>query len=1124
MQPQDHPRYEILETIAQGDFATVMKARDLQLGREVAVKQIHQQYLNDPEQLERYWQEAQLLASLEHPYIMTIYDVVRERGWLILELMQGSLQQKLAGAPIVIDDLRLTLIYTLSALQFLHENGIVHGDVKPGNLLLDKNNRVKLGDFGIARRLSSDEGSVTKGTTKYMAPEVFSPELGDTGPHSDIYSLGFTAYELMCGSNFDQLFPALNMYGRDKQVAWMMWHASSDQRLPQIARVLEGVPPDMAGVIEKMIEKNPQQRYRSAEKVALELKAGVNEDIDTRTADEIEAEQETQKKEKKKKWLVYAAFAGSLLLCLAILFVPTGPGKPPAPPAVSKPATGVLTDIALDKNMLWITPPGETKAESFTYSPDDDRVMLNGAIVPFSDLRIDDTLSIKRFKSEDGSQIQEFAASRPVAKTDSGEVASIDLTKGFITLLTGSANSDNLKVYVPTTARLTMNGEPRFNNKRFSLGDLRTGDRATVEHGAGSHGREAIALAAKRNVSFKGKVVSVNTDTRQLKARRGRTETAPVVSLPLATSCLVTLNGKQVVNGKELTLGDLSPGDNVLVSHDTHISSIAADRDLTASGEVTAVNVEAKTLQIKMKDYPAPVEFTLAQDVEIDFLESEETATLAQIRAGDTVQITHLSPELRNPVANTIAISPTPDRRTWAVVIGQQRYAMAQIPAVSYAVANIESIRDALQSHYRVAPDQLYFAADSTQLKVQADLPEFLKKIPAGSQLVVYFVGHSYIPEDGDGVLAFQAFNAKAMETTGLPLKWLVSQMELTPADEKLLLLDTAHQPVGRYQSFEPSAEGLVKTILSRPGKAASTSVFIIGSTSKGEKDFTAAGGQKSAFGAAVAAGFEGGADADGDYRITGNELVDFIAGRFSAAGAATNKTQTLALFRPDATPDRLSPEYIKKIKEMLTAIKVRRNSKELEEVYLSGRSAFSGQPDMDIAYGLALHAGNKTSASLEKFESAHASHPQRLTPIVLLAWQKFMRKEVEEGVAMLLEAVEKLKIPEDGMPGAFASHVLELTGEMAMFAYKAADPPVLAKDLSKVTKAVQAKGAAADAIYRRGVKNVTDEIEKIDQQIALETDNARLANLQRDRRRLTRYTRLNYDIFQQYVEEQLTQ
>src|SRR6185295_18656322 len=131
---KSHPRYEIVGPLAKGDYATVYRAKDLELDREVAIKQIHQQYLDDPQQLERYWQEAQLLARLEHPRIMTIYDIVRERGWLVLELMQGSLQQLLAGRPIDLNDLRMAILHTAQALQYLEQRGVYHGDVKLSNL------------------------------------------------------------------------------------------------------------------------------------------------------------------------------------------------------------------------------------------------------------------------------------------------------------------------------------------------------------------------------------------------------------------------------------------------------------------------------------------------------------------------------------------------------------------------------------------------------------------------------------------------------------------------------------------------------------------------------------------------------------------------------------------------------------------------------------------------------------------------------------------------------------------------------------------------------------------------------------------------------------------------------
>ena len=102
----------------------------------MAVKQIHAQYLADPRQLARYWQEAQLLASLQHPNILTIYDVVRPRGWLILELMRSSLKPAAEGEPMDLDQLRAVLVNCLGGLAFLHSNKVIHGDIKPSNILV----------------------------------------------------------------------------------------------------------------------------------------------------------------------------------------------------------------------------------------------------------------------------------------------------------------------------------------------------------------------------------------------------------------------------------------------------------------------------------------------------------------------------------------------------------------------------------------------------------------------------------------------------------------------------------------------------------------------------------------------------------------------------------------------------------------------------------------------------------------------------------------------------------------------------------------------------------------------------------------------------------------------------
>ena len=131
-------RYEMLEKIGRGSFATVYRARDTELHREVAIKQIHEEYLEDPEQLDRYWNEAQLLASLQHPNIVTVFDLDRERGWLVLELMQSNLAERMQGRPMDLRSLKTTVAHCLRAMKYLHERGIIHGDIKPSNLMLTR--------------------------------------------------------------------------------------------------------------------------------------------------------------------------------------------------------------------------------------------------------------------------------------------------------------------------------------------------------------------------------------------------------------------------------------------------------------------------------------------------------------------------------------------------------------------------------------------------------------------------------------------------------------------------------------------------------------------------------------------------------------------------------------------------------------------------------------------------------------------------------------------------------------------------------------------------------------------------------------------------------------------------
>lgn len=202
------PQLEILEVIGQGGMGVVYRARQRKLDRVVALKVLSQEAAKDPAFAERFHREARALARLNHPNIVTVYDFGESDGWfyLVMEyvdgadlrrvLQQGRLspQEALRIVPVVCD-----------ALQYAHANGVVHRDIKPGNILMDREGRVKIADFGIAKLAGQTSADVTltqskqsMGTPHYMAPEqVESPLTVDH--RADIYSLGVVFYEMLTG-------------------------------------------------------------------------------------------------------------------------------------------------------------------------------------------------------------------------------------------------------------------------------------------------------------------------------------------------------------------------------------------------------------------------------------------------------------------------------------------------------------------------------------------------------------------------------------------------------------------------------------------------------------------------------------------------------------------------------------------------------------------------------------------------------------------------------------------------------------------------------------------------------------------------------------------------------------
>ncbi len=252
-----HPNYELFEEIGRTASTVVYRAHDLALGRDVAIKELTDQGRRDPQRQERFLRETQFLAQTEHPGVLRIHTVVQENAWIVMELMKGSLATQIRHAPMQPDTVRSVLRQLLSALEFLHGRGKLHGAIRPSNILIDAQGSVRLSDF----EPTDLDGELRPpaATQKYIAPECIRAEFGKLGPASDLYCLAFTALELLVGPDFDRKVLKEQATAIDQNVAWLRVHSSEDA-IPKTGELIKSVPADLAKTIDAMLQKQVRQR------------------------------------------------------------------------------------------------------------------------------------------------------------------------------------------------------------------------------------------------------------------------------------------------------------------------------------------------------------------------------------------------------------------------------------------------------------------------------------------------------------------------------------------------------------------------------------------------------------------------------------------------------------------------------------------------------------------------------------------------------------------------------------------------------------------------------------------------------------------------------------------------
>jgi ABC-type phosphate/phosphonate transport system substrate-binding protein/predicted Ser/Thr protein kinase len=300
--------YELLEEIARGGMGVVYKARQVSLNRVVALKMIVAGNFAASSMVERFQTEAEAAARLEHPNIVPIYEIGRHEGqhYFSMRFVEGgTLTRAMATKKFSLRRGAELMVKVARAMHHAHQRGILHRDVKPGNILLDENGQPHVADFGLAKLLEHDstltQTSAVMGTPSYMAPEQAAGQTKQLTTAADVYSLGTVLYELLTGrAPFRGATPAETM----RQVMEV------DPERPRLLNA--AVDRDLETICLKCLEKDPARRYGSAEALA--------EDLERWLGGELVLARPTSRWEAARKWVrrkpAIATLAASVVLLL----------------------------------------------------------------------------------------------------------------------------------------------------------------------------------------------------------------------------------------------------------------------------------------------------------------------------------------------------------------------------------------------------------------------------------------------------------------------------------------------------------------------------------------------------------------------------------------------------------------------------------------------------------------------------------------------------------------------------------------------------------------------------------------------------------------------------------------
>ncbi len=332
--------YQVVNQLGQGGMASVYKAYHAKLDRHVAIKVLHQAFKEDPDFIARFEREAQIVAKLEHPHIVPVYDYSEHEGqpYLVMKFVEGrTLKRVLSDGPLPLESITSIMGSVAGALTYAHQKGVLHRDIKPSNIMIDTNGVPYLTDFGLARIAQAGASTMSAdmilGTPQYISPEQ-AAGTGTLDARTDIYSLGVILYEMVVGR-----VP----YNADTPYAIVHKHIYDE--LPRPSSINPEIPPAVEDVLVRALAKQPEGRFVSAVQMMDTFRRAVQQS----GLVELDPQRDQQAEER----FVQRGYEGPTITertpqdVIPSPFAPPRPPSPPSPPTApsgSRPKVKVVKD------------------------------------------------------------------------------------------------------------------------------------------------------------------------------------------------------------------------------------------------------------------------------------------------------------------------------------------------------------------------------------------------------------------------------------------------------------------------------------------------------------------------------------------------------------------------------------------------------------------------------------------------------------------------------------------------------------------------------------------------------------------------------------------------------------